>query len=291
MNVSRRFFSCAALSTIALGITLLFTASAAAATKKPDPDNASPPVPDVPPTSEATFDLRYKLSRGDVLRYNVTDKRSIIGTDEHTTQSAQSKTESVKVWKVTDVLPEGEIEFINLVERVHMVNQLPDEKSAEYDSDRDKTPPPGFEDAAQRVGVPLSLIRITAGGKVVSRQPKVRGKGADEDAPIVLRLPDKPVAIGDTWDEPFDVKVDLQQGASKMVQTRWHHKLLDVKDGIATIEVTYQILTPIDASVELQVVQRMMNGKVQFDIAKGRIVARQMGVDKRILGFAGPTSS
>ncbi len=76
-----------------------------------------------------------------------------------------------------------------------------------------------------------------------------------------------------------------------MVQTRWHHKLLDVKDGIATIEVTYQVLTPIDAHVELQLVQRLMSGQVQFDIERGQILSRQMGVDKRILGFAGPASS
>ena len=50
---------------------------------------------------------------------------------------------------MTDVLPNGEIEFMNVVERVHMVNQLPDQDPTEYDSERDKTPPPGFEDAAR----------------------------------------------------------------------------------------------------------------------------------------------
>ncbi|HEX5471553.1 MAG TPA: hypothetical protein VFW73_06685, partial [Lacipirellulaceae bacterium] len=231
------------------------------------------------------------LSRGEVLRYDVVDKRSILGTSDETTQSVQSKTDSRKVWKVTDVFPEGDIEFINLVERVHMINRLPDNKGTEYDSERDKVPPPGFEDTARSIGAPLSSLRMTDRGKTVSRKPLLRGKNVDEDAPIALRLPDEPVAIGDTWDEPFEVKVSLPQGASKLVKTRWHHKLADVKDGVATIEVTYQVLTPIDAQVELQVVQRLMSGKVQFDIERGRILSRQMGVDKRILDFAGPTSS
>src|SRR5262249_1733481 len=156
-----------------------------------------------------------------------------------TTQSAQSKTDSVKAWKVTDVLPSGDIEFMNVVERVHMVNQLPDRKSSEYDSARDKYPPPGFEDAAHAVGVPLSTIRMTARGKIISRQSRNRSQGADEDGAIVLRLPDQLVAIGDTWDEPFDLKVNLPKGVSKSIKTRWHHKLADVKDGIATIEITY----------------------------------------------------
>jgi hypothetical protein len=87
------------------------------------------------------------------------------------------------------------------------------------------------------------------------------------------------------------VKVSLPKGLSKSIKTRWHHKLLDVKDGIATIEVTYQVLSPTDAGVELELVQRMMTGQVQFNIAKGRIQSQKMDVDKRIIGFAGPTSS
>jgi hypothetical protein len=35
----------------------------------------------------------------------------------------------------------------------------------------------------------------------------------------------------------------------------------------------------------------MMTGAVKFDIEKGRVVSQKMAVDKRIIGFAGPTSS
>jgi hypothetical protein len=192
---------------------------------------------------------------------------------------------------VTDVLPSGDIEFMNVCERVRMMNQLPDRKATEYDSSRDTTAPPGFEDTAKAVGVPLSTMRITTQGKVLNRQVKVHNQGSNDDAPIVLRLPDNPVAIGDTWDEPFEVKVNLPKGASKSIKTRWHHKLADVKNGMATIDVTYQVLSPTDAGTELELVQRMMTGQVQFDIAKGRIQSQKMDVDKRIIGFAGPTSS
>ena len=69
-----------------------------------------------------------------VLRYAIDHRASIRSTIDETTQEAQTKTDSVKAWKVTDVLPNGEIEFMNVVERVHMVNQLPDRAPAEYDS-------------------------------------------------------------------------------------------------------------------------------------------------------------
>jgi ABC-type uncharacterized transport system YnjBCD substrate-binding protein len=141
------------------------------------------------------------------------------------------------------------------------------------------------------VGVPLSIMSITPHGKVVSRELKVRNQGAEDDAPIVLRLPDDKVAIGETWDEPFEVQVKLDNSATKMIQTRRHHKLADVKNGVATIEVTYQVLSPIDAKIETQIVQRLMEGEVRFDIEKGHVLGQDMEIDKRIIGFAGPTSS
>ncbi len=244
-----------------------------------------------PPQPEGVFDLRYKLSRGEVLRYEVTHRASIRSTIDETTQAAQTKTDSVKAWKVTDVLPSGEIEFTTVVERVHMLNQLPDRDAMEYDSVRDKTPPPGFEDAARAVGVPLSIVRITPRGKIVRRDMKIQNQNFDEDAPVALRLPEKPVAIGETWDEPFDVQVTLENGGTKSIQTRRRHKLGGVAGGVATIEVTYQVLSPIDAHIECQLVQRLMEGEVRFDIEAGRIIGQQMDIDKRILGFAGPASS
>jgi len=257
--------------------------------------------PAVVPTDEAAestaqksdgkqYELKYKLKRGDVLRYDVTHRASVRSTIEQDTQAAQTRTDSVKAWKITDVLKNGDIEFINIVEKVHMVNQLPEKDPTEYDSERDKTPPPGFEDAAKAIGVPLSVVRMSPQGKILRRDLKVPNGNTEEDAPVALRLPEKSVAIGDTWDDPFDIVVAIDKG-SKSIQTRRHHELADVSNGVATIKVTYQVLSPIDSAIESQLVQRLMDGEVKFDIEAGRVIGQQMEVDRRILGFAGPTSS
>lgn len=247
---------------------------------------------EVAPAADATkYDLKYKLTTGTVLRYSIDHRASIRSTIDETTQEAQTKTESVKAWKVTDVLPSGEIEFMSVVERVYMLNHLPDRAPSEYDSVKDKTPPAGYEDTARAIGVPLSVVRMTPRGKVTSRQVKLQQPNADKDAQIVLRLPDEPVAIGATWDEPFDVTVNVGEGATKSIQTRRHYELMSVANGIATIEVTYQVLSPIDALIESQLVQRLMKGAVRFNIERGRVESQLFEVDKRVLGFAGPTSS
>ena len=247
---------------------------------------------EVTPATDATkYDLQFKLTTGTVLRYAVDHRAAIRSTIDDTTQEALTKTESVKAWKVTDVLPKGEIEFMTVVERVHMLNRLPDRAPVEYDSEKDKTPPPGYEDTARAIGIPLSVVRMTPHGKVVSHNVKHSQPAADEDAQIVIRLPDEPVAVGATWDEPFDVTVEVESGGTKSIQTRRHYKLEGVANGIATIEVTYQVLSPIDAKIESQLVQRLMKGTVRFDVDNGRVDSQLFEVDKRVLGFAGPTSS
>jgi hypothetical protein len=108
--------------------------------------------------------------------------------------------------------------------------------------------------------------------------------------PITFKLPDRPVAVGDEWDDSFDVDVEQQSGAKKQVRTRRLSTLESVQSGIATIAVEYQVLTPVSPFVESQLVERMSKGTVRFDIARGRIASQQQDVDRRILGFSGETS-
>src|SRR5690606_20758863 len=139
---------------------------------------------------------------GDVLRFGVDHRASVRSTIEGTTQDVLTHTESVKAWKVTDVLPSGEIEFINLVESVKMRNKLADRAAMTFDSTKDKAPPAGWEDVAGSVNVPLSLIRMSPRGEIQSREVKHHQPAADSEAPIALLLPPGPVEVGATWDEP-----------------------------------------------------------------------------------------
>lgn len=237
-----------------------------------------------------TYTLRYKFQPGDVIRYEVDHRADIQSTMEKTSQRAQTRSESLKAWKVIDVLPSGEIEFQNVVERVKMTNRLPDRKEMVYDSQNDTTPPPGFADAAKAVGVPLSQVRMTPWGKVVDREVKHHQPAADPNAPITALLPEEAIAVGDSWNEPQEISVSTETGGSKSIKTRRHFTLKSVKNGVAVITATQQVLSPITPAIEAQLAQRMMTGTIRFDISRGRILSQQMDVDRRIVGFAGPTS-
>jgi hypothetical protein len=237
------------------------------------------------------FDLRYQFQPGETIRWQVEHRATVKTTIRGTTQTAKTRSESVKVWKVSDVSPEGEITFVHSVDSVHMTNQVGTSAAVEYDSTKDETPPPGFEQAAQAVGIPLTVVRIDPRGKILSREEK-RPQPSSEDTPITFPLPEKPVPIGHVWTDPHEVTVILSGGRSRKVQTRQRYELKSVAHGVATIAVDYQVLTPLsDPSIEAQLVQRLSSGTIKFDIDAGRLINQQRDVDKRILGISGEASS
>lgn len=235
--------------------------------------------------------LRYKFKTGDTLRWEVDQRSSVKNTMEGTTQSAQTKTVSLKAWKVIDVLPSGEIEFLNLVERVRMENKLPDRAAMVFDSTTGDEPPPGFEDAARAVGIPLSSIRMTPRGVVVERDIKHHQPAADPHEQVVYVLPEEAVAIGDSWTQPIEIKAKLSDGGQKAINARTKSTLTEVSAGVATIRTEFQVLSPTTPEIDGQLAHRMVKGEIRFDLDNGRILSQRLDVDRRVLGFAGASSS
>lgn len=235
--------------------------------------------------------LRYKFAAGETLRWEVDQRSSVKNSMEGNSQQAQTKTVSLKVWKVVDVTPAGEIEFLNLVERVRMENRLPDRAEMVFDSTSGDEPPPGFEDAARAVGVPLSSIRMTPRGEVVERDVKHHQPAADPHETVVMLLPEEAVAVGDSWTQPLEVRVKVGEGGQKVVSARRKHTLKEVSAGVATIETQFQVLSPTTPEIDAQMAHRLVKGEVRFDLVRGRVLSQRLDVDRTVLGFAGDTSS
>jgi hypothetical protein len=84
----------------------------------------------------------------------------------------------------------------------------------------------------------------------------------------------------------------LKDNSVKKVQTRQKFTLESVTDDVATITIDTQILTPIhDPAIEAQLIQRLSAGTARFDISAGRILSQQLDLDRRVIGFSGPSSS
>lgn len=235
--------------------------------------------------------LRYQLKPGETLKWEVDQRSSVRNTMEGTTQEAQTKTVSLKVWTVIDVMPDGEIEFLNSVERVRMENKLPDRAKMVFDSTSGDEPAPGFEDAARAVGVPLSSIRMSPRGEIIKHEIKHHQDAADPHEQAVMLLPEDRVAIGDSWNQPTKIRVKVGEGGSKSINARRKYTLKSISAGVATIQSEFQVLSPTNAEIDAQLAHRVAEGTIRFDLDAGRILSQNFDGDRRVLGFAGPSSS
>jgi hypothetical protein len=100
-------------------------------------------------------------------------------------------------------------------------------------------------------------------------------------------LPREAVAVGESWNVPNQITIE-----SKLIDTRQHYTLKKVSNGIATIDVATQVLTPVNnPKIESKLVQLLTEGTIRFDIDAGRVLSQQLDLDKRVLGFNGDNSS
>jgi hypothetical protein len=244
------------------------------------------------PADTATYVLKYKFKPGETVRWEVEHRSQIRTTVSGTTQTAETDTTSIKVWKVKDVTPSGNATFVYSVESVDMRQMLTGRQEVRYNSVTDKDPPAGFQDAAKSVGVPLTTFTMDPYGKILDRRENLERTTSQSTHPSVP-LPTEPAPIGHRWSFTYEMTATAKDRSVKKVQMRQQMKLDEVKNGIAIISVETQILSPVrqDPTIEAQLVQSESAGKIRFDIEAGRIVSLQSDLDKNVVGFQGNASS
>ena len=238
------------------------------------------------------YTLRYKFHPGETLRWDVVHRCRVRTTVGKTTKTVESTSRSVKLWRVTEVKPDGSATFRHLVESVDMRQKLTGRREVRYNSRTDNRPPPEFEDLAQSVGVPLSIVTMDCHGKLIERQRKKVKASVQSEGHMTIPLPDQPVPTGHNWSFTRDVEVPLRAGGIKKIKLRQKFTLAGVKTGVATIRVANVILTPIDdPAIKSQVIQHESAGTVRFDVDAGRLLSQQVDLDKQVVGFSGKASS
>jgi len=239
------------------------------------------------------YRLAYRFSAGDVLRTKVVHLAKVETKIKGVAQTTSSRTVSTRAWRIHDVDAAGNITFDNTVEHVEMWNSVEGRQEAHYDSATDKNPPPEFTNVAASIGKVLATVKIDPQGRILSRtnaQPLFNpGIG---DLTIPFPPADKqPIKAGVTWSIADELKVSVEDGTIKKVQTQQQYRLDKIEAGVATITVATQVLTPInDPKVQSQIVQRLQRGTIKFDIDAGRLLHKQMDIDQEVFGFSGAES-
>ena len=236
--------------------------------------------------------LRYKFHSGDTLRWTVVHRCRVRTTVSASTQTAETTTTSVKVWRVHEVKPDGTVVFDHLVESVDMRHRLSGRDEVHYNSRTDPCAPHGFEDVARAVGVPLAVVTIDSQGKVLRRKQNFVKAAVAGQGEITIQLPEQAVAVGSRWSSPSNIDVPLPNGGVRRIAAMQSYKLQSVKTGVATISMSTQIMTPIlDPAIEAQVLQYETSGSVRFDIERGRFwAARSMSTRASSASAARPAA-
>jgi len=257
-------------------------------------DKASPPslgAGKAETSPQRPYLLRYRFQPGEEVRWEILQQARVKTTVGGTTQVAESVTQSVKLWRVRECTPEGTVTFEHLVESVEMWQRLTGREEVRYSSRSPGDPPRGFEAIAASLNVPLATVTMDARGRILKRVRHPVKTLVDTEPLMTILLPEEPVSPGASWSFPYELEIPLENGMMKVVKAAEIYKLREVRSGVAIIEITTKVLTPInDPRLEAKLVQREREGVAHFDIEAGRLIRQEHELDRRVTGFSGQAS-
>jgi hypothetical protein len=234
--------------------------------------------------------LAYKFAVGDEFRTKVVHLVTVETKINGTENSDSSRSVSNRLWRIKQIDGSGNIVFENIVESVDMWTKSTGRAEVRFNSQTDKSPPQEYLLVADSMGKVLSVVTMDPHGRIIARDDKQKhfNPGIGD---LTIPFPAQPVKAGATWSIPDEVRVKLDDGTIKKISTRQRYKLDKVENGVATISVATQVLTPVnDPKVQSQLVQRLQEGIIKFDVEAGRLIHKQMDLDQAVFGFSGPDS-
>ncbi|MFW6171088.1 MAG: hypothetical protein ACODAD_11405 [Planctomycetota bacterium] len=239
---------------------------------------------------ETKHRLEYKFTKGEVVQWQVRHLGTTEAKVQGNTQTSKMRAVSTKQWEIVDVDDDGNATFVHSVLDVDMWQKVSGREEIRYNSAEDENAPPEYRNVAKTVGVPLATVKISPSGNVLERDktPRHVNSGLGE---IAVPLPTEPVKVGQNWKIPNQIRVRRRDGQVLHIKTRLVYTLESVNSGVATINIRTEVVTPVnDPQVEVQLVQQLLDGELEFDLDAGRVMSRQVDWDKTVVGFNGDDS-
>ena len=239
---------------------------------------------------QQTYQLQYKLKKGDVLRWNVQHVVRTSNSEKgHSVQTA-SRTQSVKAWRVENVDARGQMTFSHVNEKVKTWSKSGEDEAIAYDSTSEKEPAKKYRTVHSTIGAPLISYTIRSNGTVVQRKSDFPDMSFGTGG-ATIPLPSHPIAIGYQWHVPKTLTLKKRNKEVRQVKIRTRYELKAVKDGKAFITHSTEVLTPnVTAALRSQMIQHMTQGTRVFDIQAGRLVSCEIEWDQKVQGYNGDDS-
>lgn len=241
-------------------------------------------------SKEQTFTLRYRFEPGESVRWRVVQLVTVDTRIRGREEVAKTRSVSTKLWKVSHVDDAGNMTFVQQIEDADMWQSVSGGAEVKYNSRQDKVAPREYEHVAKSIGIPLTKITLSPTGRVVKRED-VQALFSPGLSDLAIPLPEGPVRLGAKWHMPDEVRLRMEDGRFQRIVTRQVYTLDKVETGVATIGVRTEVLTPVtDPKIQSQLVRRLLNGHLKFDLDAGRLIGKQLDLDETVIGFSGVES-
>jgi hypothetical protein len=246
---------------------------------------------------EKTYQFCYRFKVGQFQHYELTDRAELTTQTANNQSRAIQQTQCLKSFRVVTVDEEGGATFESVVESVRMASQTGDKAIVGYDSNKDDVVPKGFENLAGTIGRPLARFQVNSNGKLlkvtllVNDVPKKFSDAAEKTDPAInflVSFPEKPLKIGDKWNEKFDTQVSVGNNLNQELGMIRVFELVKVENEIATIRFRTSLRVPMhDPEILRQIVQQTPSGEIVFDLKEGQIISRSLVIDEKVIGAFG----
>lgn len=241
--------------------------------------------------STPTVRLQYKFATGQRLKYRTEQTVTQRLVTPKGQKTDVSRAEQDRVFTVTGVQESGLARASMQFARVHMEVRTDDHEPLVYDSSMsaDKVPP-RFRVVAEELKKAAPEFDLSATGTPVDEKgTEITDKAGQ--ACFMIALPPDEVSVGDNWVTHLNVDVRIAPGVMREIRLMRSYKLAALEDGIAEIRFFTSVQSPVrSAHIKSLLLQATPQGTIQFDVARGCVVRKELKFDKFVLGAMGPNT-
>lgn len=182
------------------------------------------------------YRLRFRFVPNQFAHYETLHRSTLHVALQEIRQSTRHSSQTHKHFRVVTVRDDGAAILETQVDWAVLSAQNDDEPAVVFDSRQDGPCPPVFRHVAESVGRPLARFTVSPLGLV--RRNEAFGQQAGQDTEhseaaggptFFIPLPERPVRIGDRWQEDFEVRVLVAQRFPQRVRLRRTFELVEVR--------------------------------------------------------------
>jgi hypothetical protein len=234
---------------------------------------------------------QFRWHKGQSLTYrieHVTKATETIGNSKLETSSRLNLT---RRWQVESMDDHGIATLHMSVLAMRNEQVRPNGDVLLFDSAHPEQGTPGFkEQMAKYMGTTLAIVRVDGYGKVIE---VIKGSATqyESDPPLVLRLPPRTPAVGQSWERIYQVTLEPPHGTGEKYPGRQTYTVTKLAEGMATIRLTTQLKLPEPVAERVPLLPKLPAGDIVFDVRSGRIQRVDLRIDQTVNGLQGEGSS